>query len=509
MARPYSDVTIGDFSGGLNVRDALTELAPNESPNLWNVTPDERGGMRKRLGYVTWNAAAAANPITYGFESATLGLIFWYSKADGVLYSDPGTGVLTSRHTFTANGRVQMEDFAGACYIQHSADKLYKSTDGTTWTAVVAATGSIPSGDQLATWQNKLWVADSTSTLLTFCAPGDPTKWATADGGGSNYVREGNDYPIVCLFGAAGSDVQANPALIVGKRSGAHGSMHRVIDASTADYVTIDQSVGPGGTGSIASHFGKLYVVSPLGIYETTGQSELRPIGQKIGPLFDPSALDYSQASGFVAARHLDRVLFSVARTGATGNDLCLEYHPLFGAFTARSDAMGFYVSHGTTGDTLLGVGPGSGQVYELNTGGDDNGTAIESWFLTKVFEPDRRYQLRLQHVRLAGRGTFTLSVLPDYATSGPDKELSIVAEGFIWDSDGWDDSTVGWGEATVEGYDNFWPRAVGRAFQLRIDETSNDTGLTPALLDTGALLEIGAWALYGMTLSFSPLGPS
>ena len=511
--RVYADVTVGDFSGGLNVRDALTELAPNESPDLWNVTTDERGGIRKRLGYSKWNASAAANLITYHYESSVVSLILHYSKADGKLYSDPGTGVLTLRKTFTANGRLSIVDFAGVVYAIHSADGLWKSTDGTSWSALVATSGSLPTGDQLAVWQNKLWVASSTSNLLSFSAPGDATKWASGDDAGSNYIREGNDFPIVCLYGAAGADYQTNPSLIVGKRSGAQGSVHRVIDAATADYVTIDQAVGPGGPGSITSLYGVLYIISPTGAYSTDGQSALVPAGQKIAPLFDPNHLDYSQASGFVAGRQNGRVFFSVARVGSTGNDLCLEYDPLSHAFTARSDAMAWYSSYGATGDVLLGSSSSvTGQVYKLNdTVGSDDGAAITSWFLTKVFEPAGRYEARLQHIRAVGTGDdLTLSAIKDFDTSGVQKVVSLgTTDGFEWDSDGWDDPDVGWGNQTLEGYADFRPRIRGRAFQFRVDESSTATALQSPLLESTNPLTVGAWAVYGLTLSFTPLVPA
>ena len=44
------------FQGGLNLRDAPTELKPSESPSAWNVTLDERGGVVKRLGYTSWGS---------------------------------------------------------------------------------------------------------------------------------------------------------------------------------------------------------------------------------------------------------------------------------------------------------------------------------------------------------------------------------------------------------------------------------------------------------------------
>ena len=44
-----------DFSGGPNLRDAPSELAPNEAEDSWNVIYDERGGAASRLGYAKRN----------------------------------------------------------------------------------------------------------------------------------------------------------------------------------------------------------------------------------------------------------------------------------------------------------------------------------------------------------------------------------------------------------------------------------------------------------------------
>jgi hypothetical protein len=343
---------------------------------------------------------------------------------------------------------------------------------------------------------------------LFFSAPGDPTKWDSANDAGSNHIREGNDYPIVCLYGAAGADFQSQPALLVGKRSGARGSIHRVTDAASGNYVTLDQSVGPAGPRAMKDLYGFIYLVSTDGIFRTDGQSPLEPVGQKLEPLFRSSALEYAHADLYAAGRQGDRLFFSVTTDGSDVNDVCFEYHPLFGAFTVRDDAMAYYVTRGVSGDTLLGGSPtATGQIYQLNTGGDDDGADIASYFLTRVFEPADSYETRLQHVRVLGRGPFTVTALPNFQTSGIDKDVQIAAEGGQWDVDGWDDPTVGWGEDVAQGYANFWPRVVGRAFQLKVSETSSLTSTAPALPGGGVQPTIGAWAVYELHLSFTPLG--
>jgi len=129
------------------------------------------------------------------------------------------------------------------------------------------------------------------------------------------------------------------------------------------------------------------------------------------------------------------------------------------------------------------------------------------SWFLTKSFEPYRGYRCRLQHARILCRGQFTIKSLSNFQTQGVQKTVDVTGEGGQWDVDGWDDPDVGWSEEQIEGYADFWPRNTANAFQLRIDETSS---LTHTSLEKfGAEPIVGAWSLYGLNLSFSPLQPA
>src|SRR4051812_5818906 len=90
------------FDGGINLRDAPSELAENETPACSNVTLDERGGVTARTGITRLNGAS---PLPQPPQD-----LYTSSVADAVLAyisSDAGNG------------------------------KLYKSTDGgVTWTSV-------------------------------------------------------------------------------------------------------------------------------------------------------------------------------------------------------------------------------------------------------------------------------------------------------------------------------------------------------------------------------------
>lgn len=495
------------FAGGLNLRDDLLDLAPSESPNLWNVTMDEAGGVLKRNGYSRWNASAASNVFTFAYYSKLLGLLFWYSQSDGKLYSDPGTGVLTLRKTFTTGSPIQIVDFVGKAYAIHPADGLFSSSDGVTWAAVTAASGSVPKGSLLLVWQNKLWVSGDTAAVVRvyFCAPGDATKWASADGAGFVDIRDKDDAPVVCLFGGSGVDFQSKPSLLVFKED----SFYRIVDSVTGAYVSLDGKVGAASANSVVTVYGKILFLSKRGVHETNGVSGAVSVTEKLAPLFSSSRINFGKQTQFCAGYRGDRVYFSLTRAGSTTNDLAIEYHPLLGWATVNSNAMGCYVTYATATEKLLGASPTvAGRAYELLLTGGDDGAAIKSWFVTKPSQPAGGMRARLQALRVNGRGNFDVSVIPDFATAGQRSSLMIGAStGAVWDVDKWDIGV--WATSVTQGDADLHPRVTGKAFQIRIDETSTKTTSEPAFLDAGAGRTVGAWALYGLLSRYTPLGLS
>ena len=493
------------FAGGLNTRDAPTELAANESPNLWNVILDERGGITKRLGFAAWNSSAVGNLITYGSWSQVASKLLWYSKADGKLYSDPYTGVLTLRRTWTVGYNIQIVDFAGRVYAQHPIDGLYSSPDGVTWTIVTASSGSVPVGSLLCVWQNKLWSAGDPSQLLrvTWCGAGDSTRWASVDGGGTNDIREKDDTNIIALFGGSGFDFQTKPSLLVFKNR----SIYRITDSTTGAYGTIDGANGCAGPNCVTSYSGQVYFLSTAGVFRTDGFNEAVKISDKLEPMFGPAALDYTKAANFCCATIGDRIMFSMTRYGASANDLKLELVAPFGSFTASSDAMACYVNYRASGDTLLGASPTvTGKVMSFGTTGDDNGTAITSWFETHVMEPRGTNQFRVQQLDILGRGTYSLTTMMDFTvTGGTLANVSITNSGFIWGLGLW--GTGVWGGQYAEGYAQTSPRTVGRSVRFRVDEVSSLTSTAAKQLDSGAAIIIGAWGLYGINVKYASLG--
>lgn len=502
----FHELLTQGFQGGLNLRDAPTELKPSESPSAMNVTLDERGGVVKRLGFSKWNATAAAHLFQDSYYSLLLGWQYWYSPADGKLYKDVG-GTLTNVHTFTSGYRASLVDFAGDIYLAHENDGLFSSSDGATFTAVSKGSHStaIPSGSLLVVWQNKLWIASSASNKLSFSAPGDATDWDSADGGGSVNVREKDDAPIVALHGGSGIDFQTEPGLFVFKRD----SLYRVTDSTTGAYLAIDGSVGAASKNSVTSLYGELIFISRRGIYQTKKLAAVVPAAEQVFPLFDPDSTDDTKLDNFCAGYWGDRVYFSITLQGSDTNNMALEYAPLYGWVVAGTNAMGCYQTvTGTAAEVILAASPSvAGQIYKMNDGGSDDGTDIASWYETRWFQVLNSHQTRMSMARMLFRGqNVMVSLYTDFSeTAAWTATLNEDDGGMLWGLGLW--GTGAWGGTTIEAYTSEFPRQLGRAFKMRFDETSSATYTRPPILGTGASLTSGAWALYAVDTQYGPLG--
>lgn len=490
---------VRDASGGLNVRDAAVALGASESPDSYNVTLDERGGVGKRLGY------EKSNPAAFGGGLVST-MFFWESggskitQAGASLYKDNGA---VAFKTFTTAARCGMADFLGLLYIIHPADGMF-TYDGTTVVAV--ADPDAPKGDVLLPWQGKLFAAGNPTNQarVSWSVVAAGTNWLTAD---YNDLREKDGEKVVCLAGASGVDVAGRQGLLAFKRE----SSYRIHDSTTGAYVTVDAAVGAAGPLAARTALGRTYTVSEHGIFSTDGLSPMQEHSERLRPLFTAGRLNLAQLDLFAAGVIADRLYFSVTQAGATANNLAFEFHPKQGWIVPRSDAMSCYATFGLNDQYLLGGSPTvTGQTYRLNKGGSDDGVAIASRWQTRWFEPADAQIAALLMLRLLGRtaGAGTLTVRKNYASSGGDVRAFRIS------------ATVGsyntglnynaghlYGPTKVQEYQRLYSLGTCRAFSLIVEETSALVGTGPQYLRQGTSPEVGAWAVYGFDLEYAPLG--
>jgi hypothetical protein len=152
-----------------------------------------------------------------------------------------------------------------------------------------------------------------------------------------------------------------------------------------------------------------------------------------------------------------------------------------------------------------------AGRVYEQLNGGSDDGTAIVSYWQSRWIEPTAGHPVRIVRARINGRGAATINMLRDYELTAFES-LSFnlaTSTGVLYDapSSVYDTSLY----ATASAYQatqDFPQPGVVTAIALRVDETSTlvQTGLS---IIGGAAPTVGAWGIYGMDLSYVPLGRS
>lgn len=488
------DVVYRDFAGGLNLRDAASELGENEFPAASNITIDERGYVSKRLGYED----------RYGAQVGT-GLVsnifYWTSK--GFVVQQIGTNLHVNNNasfkTFTTSDRCGMCEFGGTLFFTHPVDGAFVY-DGTTVTAVPTA----PKGNACSAWQNKVWSNDVVNPPRLWRSDvGSATSWT-----GTSFVdmREKDSSQIVALAGASGIDISGRPGLLVFKAD----SAYRVNDSSTGAYTTIDPSIGAASAISCVTAYGRTFALSTRGIYSTDGLSPMREDSLLLEPLFAKDKINQTLPGLYAAGRYQDRLYFSLPAVGGTSNSIAIEFHPNAKWMTLNTNAASAYGPIGVAvTDLVFGSPTIAGRIYNHGKTGADAGVAITSSFQTRWAEPSGGRKSRIRQARVTGRGTFSVDVVKDYYDSATQASLPVVISpgGAVWDNAGsvWDNPATLWGPLYFQGFQDFYSLGVARAVSLKISETSS--GSIQGRTIAGVPVETGAWTLSNIDLLCFDLG--
>jgi hypothetical protein len=258
---------------------------------------------------------------------------------------------------------------------------------------------------------------------------------------------------------------------------------------------------------------GLTFSICTKGIIGMVGDdTEPQLLSEKVSPVFDPDQLNMTQQANMVAGRFGERVVFSLARAGSTPNNLTLEMHPGQGWIVPHSfglSAATLLEKSGASTRTakLYGGAANSGYVYDVFTGGSDDGSAISARMQIRWFELSRGNKVRFRKLITNGRGDFSLYFKVDYDSSaGELHPISITETGATWGGGGL------WGSTTLtptvfQGYAESYSLGWGRSFSIEIQESSTSSATGPKLLDDGTAETIGAFSVYGFSLQYQDLG--
>lgn len=481
------------FEGGLNLKSSQQQLAPNESPDMLNVRLDERGGVRKRLGFTADGAMAA-------FASNVTNAIAWDSTIvvlDGPrLKKRTAPGTFTTMKAFSNSDRVALAIHDGDLLALHPVDRLFLVPAGSTTPGARLGTHV---GTTLAVWKTKVYIGDGNT--LRWSGNDDPATWPA---GSFNKIIEAGEAPIVDLH------VGERGSLLVFKEN----ALHYVYDDITGAYQTISTRYGTASDLSVETLDGRTYSFCKHGIVQTDGLNEPIVLSEKVEPLFHTAQMDHTMLDNVCAGIFEDKVLFSYETIGATANDRTLELDPLTNSIVVHSIPAAAWAFDLDNERKTWHVGAGASyrKLYESFSGGADDGAAIDSRFTTAWITLNALLDANVRRMIAFGSGDPRCFIRSDYE-DGDGLELPIdwSSSNPKWTAAGgggpqWGDGTD-WASALIENIDQVWELGIHRAISFRFRESSSNTLTLPALNVDGEVETAGAWALYGMRVETIPLG--
>lgn len=505
------------FDGGLNLRDAPTEIAPNESPDCMNVTLNERGGVESRLGLLKLNAAsllpAAPSYLYYSVVADALLAYVSTNAGFGHLYKSTNGGSTWSAaySTFTAGAEAAIIDFKNRVVVVNTLDGVYSfpsDLSAPAHTAGGSANMDEVRGSAIAVWQNRLFVtgdiredATHSQTRVWKSNIGNEQLWTVSTD--FNDIREVDTQRCTAIGAGVGMDVTGKPTLLIFKET----SMYRMNDSTTMAYTTLhSKGAGAASSKAVATNLGRICSINREGIWVTDGLAIPIRVSDKLAPLFTQDGIDYANFSKWSAAAYRDRVVFTVVRAGGSSPNLMLEYHPELGWTVPHDLGVGVMSPYTKQTAKLFGAAAAGGQIYSVFTGGTDDGTAIDARYQTPWAPLVSGDEARLRYLRAYGRGQLTAQLRSDFVTIGEDYPLDFgEGSGFVWDVDVWD---VGlWGEPATEGNADTPLDQVCKHVSLMLSATTTDSGERAPLLGDGVAPEVGSWAIYGVKLDYVQLG--
>lgn len=443
--KPPQRFAITNFYGGLNTRDAQSDIGDNESQDLLNIEFSESGSFSKRLGTNLVGDDKGNTKVLglfssyYGNGSAQMLMASQDASTAGLYYRTTGNWTEVTKDagaTKLANADAEFQNFLGDTGIQYSfvidgtKYQKYKPSDNTLYaaTASPATIGSI-----IRTYKNRMYAVGSSSKpeRVYFSALGNGDSWG---------VNDYFDVPsqAVTQTGATGDPITAlasfqDRLFIFKARSTWVWDTYKLIQLSN--------SQGCVGKRAFVATDNYLYFADNDGVYKISG-TYIEKISKKIQPTWDviPAAripeiaLTYFQGKLYVAtaatgASNNNIILVNYTQlpqdaerqqpwtywSGTANNPLAAACFTVYEASTTTAPILAYGCANANTAVLQLGTGTAD---YEFTvTPAQDE--AINAYYQTKDFFVPARYQkVFISHKAQATSYNLTITTTIDFSTT-------------------------------------------------------------------------------------------
>lgn len=478
---------------GLNTRDALASMKPDEAVTLDNWFP--RGNdIVLRRGFdehVTGFSAAVETLMEYSGPTtrslfAAAGTALYDATSAGAVGAALVSGLGNARwqHTmFTTSG--------GAFLVAVNGADVALNYDGSAWNTTPAITG-VSSADliDVTAHKSRLWFVEKNSTNAWYLAVDSIGGAAASVNLGSVWRLGGKLKTIITLSNDSGAGPDDYLAFVSD-----HGevAMYQGTDPSDANAWALvgvfhvgtpigdRPAIQVGGDSALITDEGVVSLLKAMQL-ERSAQSTAA-ITDRISPTFAGYAQSNRTRFGWQAISYpgANYALFNVPLAGGTAVQLVMNV--LTGAwcrFTGQAaSCWGLF-------GTSLYFGGGAA-VYRADTGRSDNGTAIAGDVKTAFNYFSNREQLK-QFLML--RPAFTSNGVPspsvalnvNFSDVAPTGTPSFSSSGSQWDQSQWDSAQWGGGNSINQTWTGVY--GVGRCAAVRMITSTTNATLTLSAFD-------------------------
>jgi hypothetical protein len=501
------------FKGGVNVRDAINALKPDQMVVGENVLLDEGGGAAKRPGCTSLGTFSATgtdriiSAYTY-YRAGTTPQVLIHTNAGKLYYT---TDVFANPVVWTlilsglsTTAPFSFETFNAKCYMSNGVDD-YASWDGATRTAFASA----PKGKFLRLWKDAMWVSGIT---------GFPDRAYSSNAG------DAETFGVAAWVDLSKGDGDTTSALgsdglflIVGKLR----KTQIIYDPVTFANRVVDFEKGIESHFSMVQHEGTIYFLSRRGVCKYLGDAPSDVISDLMDPIFSPQVVNLNALDKVFAYVYENRVGWALPEAGSAVPSLQLEYYPrLAGVTPFGNRGTGPFVFHRIPAGVFVRVRYGAQEklfgdkvgankfLWLFSDSGTDDGATFQGIAETSAFDLGSPiFTKYIRRVRLLGRGKFIMQLKRNFQT-GVYKTypVDLTASGDLWGGgDVWGGT---WGPDSIIKELAIDTDVFGRFFQLRFIDAETLAG--SKVVHVGSQdysLPAGEWAIYGAILEGSQLG--
>lgn len=404
-----------DFRGGVNARDSVFDLQPNQARDVRNVVGAPRGAVRTRNGCVTVATVPAEIHTVHYFGGGVLlgcadGHAYFYNAAIGSVTS-VASALTAPGMWFFANGPQDPGATEGPVYLVTGAGNRQWTGTGSfgLWTYTTGATIGGQVGATFAAilyHNNQMFAAGvqgSGDTQNTLWASNlqDPTDWDFAAAGTSAYSLDLDpvvDDQIIGL-GTVGE------YLLVFKR----GKIYVITDTVTGANRVLVKNMGCAAPRSIVeTPNGCVFLGSDYEVWATDG-TNLNKLSQPISPLLQAMLADEGdfEAAGVYFEGHY---YLSIATASPLINDLTLDFDFELGSWWIHDFAVSDWAptQTGPDGPALYGAKDGTAVLSRCFVPGeteDNDSPFVAYWKGPHLIFGSAATRKRVRQVRVDGTG--------------------------------------------------------------------------------------------------------